>query len=121
MSRVRDYVQLERNRRDQIGTARWRVAWALIFVGVAVLLFDLWGMFTFAFTFDERIGESGWYGDTTWPAWLFVGGVASWAIGNSMRHPDLPKCPTCGRLFASSEVLSDHLKSDHAESPLPRS
>jgi amino acid transporter len=122
MSRLKDYGELERNRRERIGVARWRVAWALILVGVAVLLFDLWGMFTFAFTFKEKIGELGWYGDTTWPAWLFVGGIAVWAIGNSIRHPDdYPTCPRCGHLFISSEVLSDHLKNDHADDVVPPS
>ena len=121
MSRLKDYVRLERNRRERIGAARWRLAWVLILVGVAVLLFDLWGMFTFAFT-QEEIGEKGWYQDTNWPAWLFVGGVASWAIGYSFRHPDdYPTCPECGHLFVSAQALSDHLKNDHAEGLLPPS
>lgn len=121
MSRLNDYVQLERNRRERIGVAAWGVAWALIFVGVAVLLFDLWGMLTFAFTQEQQIGESGWYQGTSLPAWLFVGGVASWAIGHSIRHPDDPKCPRCGHLFVSAEALSDHLKNDHADGLLPAS
>ena len=86
MSRVKNYVQLERDRRERIGVAQWRVAWALIFIGVALLLFDLWTMLRFAFT--QEVGEPGWYRDTSWPAWLFIGGIAIWVVGFGIRHPD---------------------------------
>lgn len=64
--------------RHELGLARWLFGWTLILLGIAVLVFDFYSAFT------SRSYEGGWYQDTDWPPWIFLGGGACCFLGYSI-------------------------------------